>query len=88
MSAIPWKKGVKDGGHYFGATIIDNILNTVIYSEDACKRIYKLFIKKKYNQTPTSQISWPCPVKKRDHDYITVISQTSHKFEVIIKTSQ
>ena len=59
MSAIQWKKGVKDGGHYFGATIIDNILNTVIYSEDACKRIYKLIIKKKYNQTPTSQISWP-----------------------------
>ena len=28
------------------------------------------------------------PVKKRDHDYITVISQTSHKCEVIIKTSQ
>ena len=28
------------------------------------------------------------PVKKRDHDYITMISQTSHKCEVIIKTSQ
>ena len=28
------------------------------------------------------------PVKKRDHDYITVISQTSHKCEVMIKTSQ
>ena len=28
------------------------------------------------------------PVKKRDHDYITVTSQTSHKCEVIIKTSQ
>ena len=31
---------------------------------------------------------WCIPVKKRDHDYITVISQTSHKCEVIIKTSQ
>ena len=33
---------------------------------------------------------WPnlSPVKKRDHDYITVISQTSHRCEVIIKTSQ
>ena len=38
------EKMIKDDGHYIGVTIIDNILDNVRYSEDACKRIYKLII--------------------------------------------
>ena len=38
---------------------IDNILDTVMYSDGTCKKIYELIIKKKYNQMPTSQMSWP-----------------------------
>ena len=59
MSAIPSKKKIKDDGQYNGVTNIDNILDTVMYSDGTCKKIYKLIIKKKYNQRPTSQMSWP-----------------------------
>ena len=53
MSAIPWKKKIKDDGQYIGVTNIDNILDTEMYSDGMCKKIYKLIIKKKYNQMPT-----------------------------------
>ena len=33
---------IKDDGHYIGVTIIDNILDNVRYSEDACKAGFPL----------------------------------------------